>query len=312
MKSILLTAIFLIPNLALAQPVAMVLTSEGKATLERKSTKTQQLRAMQMLQAGDKVNTGQKSVRVVFLKDGHQEQLKPGQQFRLDAQGFEPSSEVVRVKKQKVEGMNLSYLRSLAESSKTGLSVLRGDEDKAPQLVQPIQGSNVLTPTPNLSWPALEGAKEYRVKMFKKLKGSRKPLWEATTDQPQLSYPSDESPLSRLSKYEWSVSATMKDGKTNEVAQSHFNVLTAVETRALSKVKPLTKSDDPGDQLLAAKIYEAYGAYNEALNLFERVVKKMPKQVYVLKSLSKYYRRAGQKKLSQKMQQRAKKIEQKQ
>src|SRR5581483_8647853 len=106
-------------------------------------------------------------------------------------------------------------------------------------------------------------------------------------------YPAKEKPLLHGSVYTWYVRART-DKKADQLAwKSQFWVATKMEIEELGQLKALTGSKDAGDLLLAALTYEEYGIYEEAMALFQRLVKLAPKEASFHAALAYYYERAA-------------------
>ena len=95
--------------------VAMVLSVRGDV----------QLRRMDLLRPGDQVRVpASGGARLVFLADGHREQLDPGATFKITKSGGTPANAVKR-EKTNLPPSQLDGLRGLAASARAGVSHVR-------------------------------------------------------------------------------------------------------------------------------------------------------------------------------------------
>jgi hypothetical protein len=77
------------------------------------------------------------------------------------------------------------------------------------------------------------------------------------------------------------------------VAKGMFMVATEEEARDFDAVKKLAQSPEIADRLLAAAVFEAGLVYDESHRLFERLVKELPKEPWVLIASARHLGRLG-------------------
>jgi hypothetical protein len=208
------------------------------------------------------------------------------------AEGCTPAEAVVR-RPARLAKANLAGLRALARSSSGGVGMLRGFAAESVPAVRPLSGSMVLTRRPTLSWPAVDRATAYDVRLFSGQGRERRLEWKASSTEPRLPYPEKQPPLPPGVVRYWEVTARTGDDQETPAVQSRFSVATAREIARLAKIRPLAESRDPNDWLVAAAAYEAAGVYNEALPLYEKLAAKRPGQPRYQEALARYYARAG-------------------
>jgi hypothetical protein len=296
MLALLLEAALLLPAAEPAPPVAMVLTTKRAVTLERGGDKPRHVGAMDLLGPGDRVRVpdGGEAL-LVFLGDGHRERLRKKGDVTVNETGCAPAGAVERLEGPRLPADSLRGLREMAVSGRGAVGVPRGEAAPTPQVVTPMFGATVLSDRPSLSWPAASGATGYRVELLSGAEGQdERVLWKAETKEPRLDYAAKEKPLRPGLKYRWRVAALLGDEKEERVVDnSKFLVATKREMEALAKVRPLASSKDPDDLVLAAATYEAYGAYGEALALYEKLAARFPDEANFQAALANYNERAG-------------------
>jgi hypothetical protein len=273
-------------------PVAMVLKTDGKAMVQRSGKQPERLWRSALLRPGDIVRTGDEgSALLIFLADGHYEQLLSSVQTTIATAGCQPAGVSVRVAGRKLSGANLQSLRELAHSARVGVGELRGDTPAEPQRVTPLYGSAIETDRPSLTWPS-DSNGPFLVQLYGGGEGkNRRLLWKKTATETKLRYPEKEKPLQPGRLYHWRV--TTSGGEKQTLVNSKFSVLTTEEMAALAAAKDLTGSTATTDWLLAAALFEAHGVYDQALRLYERLTQQLPEEAPLQLILANYYDRAG-------------------
>ncbi len=290
----------LLPCAAGDQKVAMVLAVKGTVTVQSAAGTSRPARPMALLGEGDQLTiAADGEATLLILSDKHRERLKAGAKATLSAKGCTPATAVERLEAiNPRSAVRYEGAERLAGGGKGAAVTFRDPKlPKEPPVVTPLFGATVLTDRPTLSWKAVEGAAEYRVRLFgkslDKLTGTEKPLWKVETKEPKLTYPAKEKPLVFGRVYSWLVSVQKGDEGEKVVWESQFFVITKAEAAELANIKPLTESKDPADLLLAAMSYQEHGVYEEALALYERLAKLLPKEGQYQAALADYYERAG-------------------
>lgn len=308
--------------------VAMVLRIKGEVSLIQPGHKPARAWAMDLLRPGDRlaVPAGGEA-HLFFLDDGHKEVLAAGKTATVQAAGCKPPAAVARklpckLGKRALEDLkrrrpplarvsSFSYklgklalkdLKGDLAAGRLGGVLLRGADDPLPPVLTPLPGANVLSPRPALSWPAVEGAKSYIVALFTgpDTKDLQK-VWRIETKANRLPFPAKQADLQSVT-YRWSVVARLKDDDREIVSlkQARFSVATKREVRLLQEAKKLAESSDPADVLLAVGLYESRAVHDEALKLYEKLVKQAPEQARFHEALARYYEAGGRAELAKK------------
>jgi hypothetical protein len=285
------------------QPAMMVLEVQGPVEVTPVTGRPRRAAVGELLSPGERLAVpAGGAATVAVLGSGVKEEIKPGSEATVGSQGCTPPEAVLKRTVPRVtvaralKGLSLAPL-----GGRFAGVVFRGAEDQtaaAPPAVTPIFGAAVLDGRPTLSWTPIPGATEYRVRLFRvggllDDPGREHTLWMATTREPRLPYPEQETPLPAGVPVSWSVTAQTDAGAVPAVPRSKFAVLTTREAADLVGVKPLAEGRDPADLLLAALTYHAFGVYDEALPLFERLARLEPNDVYLQATRAEYYTRAG-------------------
>lgn len=280
------------PALEKPVPAAMVLEISGQPMLVRGELAARPLRPTDVLLPGDRITIAEGTVRLAVLDDGHAELIEAGGDIWVAEKGCSPAD---RVKRQisELNPENLKILRSMAESSRSGVTLVRSARDVEPPEVTPIAGSTVLTERPQLQWPTVLGAKSYEVHLFCREGKDEQLAWKATVSEPSLAYPREKKPLPLGTACTWQVTARMKSGAVVELPRVEFSVAKEGTIRLLETLRTLAQGDAPAGWLLAASSYESCGAYNEALPLYEKLSGRFPNESSLLRTLAAYYTRAG-------------------
>jgi hypothetical protein len=273
------------------EPVAMVLSVQGDVKLHR----------MDLLKSGDEVRVpASGSVRLVFLADGHRETLNPGGKVKITESGATPA-EAVKREKSKLPASQLDGLRTLAASARAGVSRVRDPDAPSPPL-SPIADSTVLSDRPVFVWTAVQGIEKYDVQLFRGEDDRKENLvWSARATKARCECPKDSPALDRGESYMWKVLVHGKD----VVAKGKFNVATKEDAQDFDSVNELSQSPDFADRLLAAMLLEAGQVYDESHRLFDRLVKELPMEPWVLLASARHLARLGRTKEAKKLEKKA-------
>jgi tetratricopeptide (TPR) repeat protein len=299
MTTLVLLPLLLAPAAEPARPVALVVTAKGDVALHRGKDRVP-LRGADRLFPGDRLAAGTDAdLTLLLLSGGRRERLKPGKAATVGAKGctpadaVEPSEGQRRLTEAQEKGL-LKYARDAGEGA--NLRVLRGDPDPRARLVRPMSGSRVLTDHPTLTWPAVPGAVDYQVQMLSGAEGKEeRVLWRLTTRATVLPYPEDEAVLKPGQKYRWRVTARLKGDAERPVIEGKFFTAREEQTAALRPLRALAQSEDPVDWLTAVAAYEAAGAFDNALPLYEKLAARSPAAANYQLALAALYDRAGDK-----------------
>jgi hypothetical protein len=292
------TITFLIFSTAAAENrVAMLLAVKGQVRVVTENGETRSAKVMDLLSDKERLSVpADGAATLIFLGDDHRERVNPGAQVTIGPGGCTPQKDVER---REPLGAGVAYqdVNRLSGSGQMGVAVLR-DATPVPSIpLIPMYGSTVLTNRPTLAWRARRDAAVYQVRLMSgrldKVEGNEQTLWTVQTNSTRLTYPQNEKPLLFGNIYSWQVSVREGDKGERIIAEGQFSVATRAEVTETAKVRKLTAGEDPADLLLAALAYHDYGAYDEAMSLFEQLAKQLPREPRFQFALAYYYTRAG-------------------
>jgi hypothetical protein len=259
------------------------------------------------LYAEDRLIAQDAGVRLVFLDDGHLEQLKPKARVTVASKGCRPDDGVELIARKKPSPAQLESLRDLARSGRGAVGVVRGRPPATPQAVTPLYGATVITDRPTLTWRPVKNAASYRVELWSG--DGERLIWRAKPAVAQLNYPPKEKALRLGTAYLWQVRArSATDEDLGLVVDSEFSTAGEMEVAKLAALQPLASGADAADWLQAAVTYQDFGVYGEALALFEKLAAKQPDKPKFQEALAIYYERAGRTEEAKKAQEKAKKL----
>jgi hypothetical protein len=311
MYTLLLSSVLLWSKAEAAQPAAMVLSTHGAVTVQHGQGAPRKLSALALLHAGDRLAVAAGAdARVVILADGHRERLKPGAgPVTVGEKGCGPAAAVERLPGPKLSPANLASLRGLGRSSRGGVVVAREVSPCGPPAVTPMYATAVLTGRPDLAWSAADRADSYLVEMFTDARPKdARVLWKAQAREPHLAYPPKERLLAEGGSYRWRVQPVVGKEPGEPVVESKFSVLPEQQRAQLAGAEKLAAGPDAEGWLLAAILYEAHRAYDQALPLYERLAKRSPGEPAFQLALASYYTRAGREDQARAARARARKL----
>jgi hypothetical protein len=261
------------------EPVAMVLSVEGENKLRR----------LDPVRAGEVVSVPARgSLRLIFLADGHTETIPAGATVKILESGGTPA-EVVKREKTRLPGGQLRGLRSLAVSARSGVSRIR-DAHAPPPPLSPVQGATVLGTRPRFVWNAVPGVAEYEIRLFHGGEDRNENLvWSERVRRAGADFPDGRRALERGEKYTWKVLA--RGGEI--VVAGAFTAATKEQAAEFEPVQRLAESEELSDRLLAAMLFEAGRIYEEAHQLLEACVAKLPGEPWVLLARARQLGRLG-------------------
>lgn len=291
-----MTAFLLAAVLAAADPApppaAFVLEISGAVTVER-AGKAVPLDDGDPLRPGDKVTVPAGGTLKVFFKSANIAATLTGPAAaEVTPAKFETAAKV-STKDVKISSMAADGLDK-EKTSLIGGMTLRPFAPDPPPALHPVVDSAVLSPKPALAWPAVPGAKAYRVELVSGVSERKeRPVWSAESAENKLAYPDGERPLDRGTTYRWKVTAVLADGSTKPAATvGRFAVLDGPAAEALAGLRSLEASPDPTDWLLAARAYAGWRLADDAVRAYEKLATRQPSPG-VWRALAKLYRQAG-------------------
>jgi len=291
MSVIFLTLVFAASVADGPKPAAMILAITGDVKLLRNGAEPQQPKRMGLLLAGDKLTTpAAGGCRVVFLVDGHTEDVHPSQTAAIAAAGVSPADAAARATVVVPESA-LKGLQALAQSGRAGVEIIRSPKE-GPPCVLPIHTATVPTTRPDFAWPKEDGAVGHDVAVYRGEKKSADGLvWAVECREPALAYPAGQAALTAGETYFWTVTA--RGPKVRIVAEAVFQLATADEAKGFADVAKLAASRDPADRLLAAALYEGAKVYGESLRLYQKLAVEFPAETWVQTALAGSLNQAG-------------------
>jgi hypothetical protein len=274
-------------------PAAFVLEASGAVTVE-KAGKPTPLDDGDPLRPGDKVTVPAGGGLKVFFKAANVTATLDGPATaEVKAAKLETTAKVTT----KVAKINAKAADGLDKEKSTlvGGMTLRPFAPDPPPALRPVVDSAVLNRSPGLEWPAVAGAKSYRVELVSGVSEKKeRPVWSAETTDAKLGYPDGQRPLDRGTTYRWKVTAVLADGSTKPAATvGRFAVLDEPAATALAGLGALENGIDPTDWLLAARAYAGWRLSDDAVRVYEKLAAARPSPG-VWRALAKLYRQAGQ------------------
>ena len=299
---VLLVMFFVVPLMVTAREVgysAMVMDVKGKV-FARHGGVNKSVDLGYLLYPGDSVEaTKDASLTITYLESGQEEQWPGGANFVVEKSGSRP----VPAKITKKNRINLPQIASPQKGSATMIRVAtpqrggvamksmpppqRGgtamyEMDKpqknvleltALNTVEVINLSNTSTieERPVFRWRPAPSAQNYEVKFYSLSKDE--PVWQRTTKDAMLSFPSDVPPLSPGYEYQWSIEA-FKDGQVVTQKRSCFslppgNELTEIKKEVNNYRGQLeVNATDSAIRLRFIFFLEEYKLYDEALEQY--------------------------------------------
>jgi hypothetical protein len=277
--------------------VAMVLEVTGAAQIKKGADAPSRLAAMDLVYADQQIITpaGGK-VLLVFLGDQQLEEVQPSTTAIIAKDKCTPDGAAKRLDA-KQSPLVIDRLQELHRSGKAATAVFRGTASVKPsdKLIIPIPEATVLSQKPDLTWPKWPNAKQYRVELM--AGGSGRLLWrrenlDATKNT--LAYPEQEKELTRGRVFRWRVYVEDDKGDVHEVLAAEFLVASQSQHAELQQLAPLIAPDASVPNLvLAALAYERERASQEALGIYERLVKLAPYEVAFQTACAQLYESAG-------------------
>jgi tetratricopeptide (TPR) repeat protein len=272
---------------------AMVLEIKGQVSLQPAKGKARPLQEGDLLYPGDRLTAADEGQATLYFRAGNRrERLKPKQQATVGEGGCNPATAVEELKKVGAEKKAIvDGLNEVDAHSSGTTTVFRGaPKDKKPA-VTPIDHSRVLSDQPVLLWPAVPKAKSYKVEMM--LQSTGRVIWRADSEMPRLVYPAKEKSLRRDREYLWRALWVAEDGEIKQCANAGFYVVPAEVVAEMEKLRNLATGNDPADLFLVALTYDAQEFYGEALEVYEKLCKLVPKKAVFHAARAVLYERAG-------------------
>jgi hypothetical protein len=131
---------------------------------------------------------------------------------------------------------------------------------------------------PTFRWLAVPDAASYQVKVFA---DGNEPLWQSEATATEIQYPDDAPALKPGQSYDWEVSTTV--GDTRHERKGVFALLGAEEVQAVAQELAALKAENNDadaagvlEDVLRADVYASHELFDNALAIYEALVKKHP------------------------------------
>jgi tetratricopeptide (TPR) repeat protein len=214
-----------------------------------------------------------------------------------------PPGAVVRTESRELTGK--VALQRIQRDSRGAAGIVRGAPDRESRsAVTPSWQAVVVSDRPFLTWP-VQG-KDALYKITIEVAGSNRLAFRTTTSNHSLQIP-ESNALKRGRKYLLSISSST-DGRRTQFISSEFMVATSTEADELKQLESIAAGSDVSALLLVATTYEAYGAVDQALQVYERLRQLSPSDPYVCAACATIYERAGRLSDAERMWEAAKKL----
>jgi len=217
-----------------------------------------------LLYSGDSVETTQgASVIITYLESGQEETWPGGAKFVVDKNGSNPAPA-------KINKRDRIILPQISSPQK-GSFTLRGRTEYADLKVESLSNTSTIEERPEFRWSPQKSAKKYRIRLY--LSSQNELLWQRTTKDEELSFPSDVSPLNPGDRYTWVIEA-FDDGNVVAKKSSCFNLppnteLAEIKIEADSYLKQLdADSSDTMTRFRYILFLEEHRIYDEALKQY--------------------------------------------
>lgn len=212
---VLLVAFSVIPLTIMAGEVgynAMVMDVKGKVFVRHSGAK-KPVDLGCLLYPGDSVETtAGTSVTIAYLESGREEQWSSPAKFLIEKNGSNPAPA-------RVNNKNRINLPQIASQQKGSLK-LRGFKQLKME-AGGLSNTRTIEERPLFRWSSDQSAQKYRVRFYSQ--SENEPVWQRTTKDPELPFPSGVPPLNPGSRYEWVIEA-FKDGYVVSQKRSCFSL----------------------------------------------------------------------------------------
>jgi len=212
---VLLAMLLIVPMMAAAGDVgysAMVMGVKGKVLVRHGGAK----KAVDLgclLYPGDSVETAKgASLTVAYLESGQEEQWSGAAKFVVEKNGSKPAAPRVN-KKSRVTVPQIA-------SAQKGSLKLRGLKQLKME-VGGLSNTRIIEARPTFLWSPAQTVEKYRVRFYSL--SEDEPVWQRTTQNAELPFPSGEPPLNPGTKYEWIIES-LKDGYVVAQKRSCFSL----------------------------------------------------------------------------------------
>lgn len=259
---VLFVALLIVPLMAAAGEIgysAMVMDVKGKVLVRHGGAK----KAVDLgclLYPGDSVETTNgASLTIAYLESGQEEQWSGAAKFVVEKSGSKPAAARVN-KKGRVT------VPQIVSAQKGSLKV-RGLKQLKME-VGVLSNTRTIEERPTFLWSPTQAVEKYRVRFYSL--SEDEPVWQRTTQNAELPFPSGEPPLTPGTKYEWVIEA-LKDGYVVAQKRSCFSLPPDSELVEIKKAisdyrtQLMANSSDTAVRLRFILFLEEHQLYDDAL-----------------------------------------------
>ena len=305
---VILFSVLIFPSLAEAAIVARFAAVNGNVTVRDAKGATRSAQVFGSVGTDETlVLADGASVSLAWLSDSRLERIsKPGE-TKITSAGVEPAGNAALISvPQKHRKLVASGVRALPSISPGAATIARSSEDKPvfPKIT-PISGSTVLEATPTFSWPELEGAEKYRLRVLLNVDE----IWSTEVAKPPVMYAGDEELLAGID-YRWEVTAIAAGKPAKSLVSAQFSIATSSQLQEVKDLQELADSqkDEVAVLALVAMRYEQHRLIAEATKIYEQLAKLSPETAAFHAALVDLYKRAGRSEDAKKSQAIAEKL----
>ena len=217
-----------------------------------------------LLYSGDSVETTPgASVTITYLESGQEETWSGGAKFVVEKNGSNPAPAQINKR-------NRIILPQIPSSQK-GSFTFKGLKEDVDLEVGSLSNTSTIEERPAFRWSPQQFAQKYRVRLY--LSSKNEPLWQRTTKDAELSFPTDVSPLNPGDRYRWVIEA-FDDGYVVAKKTSCFNLPPSSELVEIKKEADSYRtlldanSSDTTTRLRYILFLEEHRLYDEALKQY--------------------------------------------
>jgi len=270
LKQLILSALLILPTLAMAGPVAMVMDLQGTATANSKA-----LELLAELDANTSIDISKQSVlTLVYLKTGEEYVLKGPKKAILKEKNLEVAGKTIAGKTLLASAEGLA-----AGNYSQAAIVMRSGKPKKKKLTiySPIS-TGILETNPTLSWQNMGKGFKYHVEVLSENGDS---LFETETKKTSVAIPKSVS-LPRKELLNWEVEASR--GSITYYNMADFFIASMADSKQIAAAKP-NKNDKFSRKLLYAWLLENKGITDEAQKYWKMLAKERPSDKVILSKL---------------------------
>ncbi|MEO5989853.1 MAG: tetratricopeptide repeat protein [Candidatus Eisenbacteria bacterium] len=278
------------PDVALADPVAIIASLKGKVTVQSaRGAEPATATFGRALEAGDRVQLAAGAAATILFNDGNVAEL--GERSTLTIGGAPKGGKGGG----KLPGDVFAQVAKLSTggSRKSGLVVMApmrsGGTVAGPEPIAPRQ-TDVLSDRPTFEWRAVEGAERYRIA----LSGDDGEMWNREVTSTTLAYPADVAAIAPDHELLWEVQAFGARGALGR-ASAGFRVPAKTDLDAVRAVLERIRAggDTPATHYLAGSYLHARGYQQDALAEFKALARSTPTSPAPHEALGDVYRALG-------------------